>query len=44
MSDETRESVLAEIPEPGVFSGVCTLLGGLLGALHCWQSLSLRTS
>ncbi len=32
MSDDlSREGVLDEIPEPGVFSGICTLLGGLLG-------------
>lgn len=31
MSDETQDGVLADIPEPGVFSGICTLLGGLLG-------------
>ena len=31
MSDETQDGVLADLPEPGVFSGICTLLGGLFG-------------
>ena len=31
MSDKIQDGVLADIPEPGVFSGICTLLGGLLG-------------
>lgn len=32
MSDDLEHvGVLDEIPEPGVFSGICTLLGGLLG-------------
>ena len=32
MSDDLeQEGVLDELPEPGVFSGICTLLGGLLG-------------
>ncbi len=33
MSDEEHYGVLADLPEPGVFSGICTLLGGLLGVL-----------
>ncbi|GAA6211193.1 hypothetical protein NBRC116602_09330 [Hyphomicrobiales bacterium 4NK60-0047b] len=32
MSDDLEHGgVLDEIPEPGVFSGICTLLGGLIG-------------
>lgn len=32
MSDDyDQDGVFDELPEPGVFSGICTLLGGLLG-------------